>query len=100
MTEERAQYGEEKKIDDGGPAFPGEEINLMVDSGCKKCVDHLKRISPFKTIGLTKREWFAGMSLYGVLSTHGYVTGGSERASKMAYEMADAMIRAGKESQK
>jgi hypothetical protein len=61
---------------DGGPAFPG-----VTGSG------------------ISKREWFAGMALQGILQLLGSVAvdfGGPERTAKMSYDVADAMIRAGK----
>ena len=69
------------EIDDGGTAFP-------VEGG-----PNSQLISQY---GLSKREWYAGMALHGILQVHGSVVGGPERTAKMSYEVADAMIRAGK----
>lgn len=73
-------------IDDGGPAFP---TTLACDS-----------------VGLTKRDWFAGQALVGFLS-HGQRRLGEdaegnpskyfgEELSEMVYCVADAMIAARK----
>lgn len=70
---------EEKKIEDGGPAFPheeGERAGGFADT------------HPGKTL----RDDFAGLALLGILSGRGdgHLTAG-ERAA-WAYELADAMI--------
>jgi hypothetical protein len=74
--------------DDGGMAFP---------SGI-----------PGGRTGLTKREWFAGMALQGMLAhsrgnpPHGYRPPGNDHwhvaIAKEAHQLADAMIAAGKEN--
>ena len=63
--------------DDGGTAFP---IGLTQDGPCG---------------GLTKREWFAGQALRGLLSDAswpGDVRFDPERDAKIAFKFADAMI--------
>lgn len=44
------------------------------------------------TAGLTKRQWFAGMALYGLHA--GGVYGRPEYAANMAVAIADALIKA------
>ena len=65
---------------DGGPAFPSE---TGLDFHC----------------GMSKRDWFAGLALQGLLACQGEHMGifGTDRItpSKMAYEYADAMLKAG-----
>ena len=63
------------EIDSGGPAFPTSEDAAHFP-------------------GLTKREWFAGMALQGLLS--GDPSMSLEESTIWAYQHADAMIRAGK----
>lgn len=70
------------EIKDGGAAFPY----------CVWVGDHHNG----HNTGMSMREWFAGMALHGILQLHGSVVGGPERTAKMSYEVADAMIRAGK----
>lgn len=65
--------------DDNGPAFPSDN-----------------KYRQFCT-GLTKREWFAGMALQGMMSC-ALDTKHSQKANAMVcFEMADAML---KESEK
>ena len=74
------------EIDSGGMAFP---VTPTDRSG---------QIGPTE-YGLTKREWYAGMALQGILQLLGSVAvdfGGPERTAKMSYDVADAMLRAGK----
>jgi len=59
-------------INDEGPAFP-------TNGGCS---------------GLTKREWFAGMALQGLMVENGTDTPDSNLAA-WAYAAADAMLLAG-----
>jgi hypothetical protein len=66
------------EIDDSGPAFPS---NGTVWSECR--------------LGITKREWFAGMAM------QGFYTGGTkgdslESIAELSFRMADSMIDAGK----
>ncbi len=89
------------EIDSGGMAFP---VTPTDNSG---------QIGPTE-YGLTKREWFAGMALHGMLSDPSPSSRGCAEAvasnlatgrdistftgiiTKAAYHYADAMIRAGK----
>lgn len=83
---------EEKKIDDGGPAFP-RNVHSMADNG------------GFPVTGLSKREWFAGMALFGVMladierAKNGHLPIPEKAESDLAdtcYRIADAMIAEGK----
>lgn len=72
------------KINDGGPAFPTEP----------------KYTKDFQLIerdysGLTKRGWFAGMALQGMLCNpvFGNKLSDAEVLSKAAFATADAMIK-------
>ena len=66
---------------DGGPAF----------SAPKEChVDHRTG----EPTGLTKREWFAGMAMQGILANPSCVFKDSDLA-KAVYDLADAMIAEG-----
>lgn len=62
--------------DDGGPAFPRQELN---DDG-SLCHSHM---------GMSLRDWFAGQSLIAVYSGH------KTRVdiARWSYAMADAMLR-------
>jgi hypothetical protein len=51
-------------------------------------------------IGLTKREWFAGMALQGLLSNHTPDSqNDKEYFARESFLIADAMIKAGKETE-
>lgn len=80
---------EEKKIDDGGPAFPHTVKN---DDGTYFACES----------GISIRDWFAGQALAGLLS-HSFEDGsdflhetGPDAAAYQAYRMADAMLAARK----
>ena len=60
----------------GGPAFPVSEGTVQF-------------------LGLSKREWFAGMALQGALS-RGVEGVEVERIASDSFLMADAMVQAGK----
>lgn len=63
--------------DKSGPAYP-----VVAANGLGHVAD-----------GLTRREWFAGEALIGILQLHGYVTGGAGKAAQMAVEVADALLK-------
>jgi hypothetical protein len=68
-----------KEIDDGGPAYPNVSL------------DHHGFVG--RDTGLTKREWFAGMAVQGILADG---ETGTKDLVPRAYRIADAMIAAGK----
>lgn len=70
------------EIDSVGPAFP---VTPTDNSG---------KIGPTE-YGLTKREWYAGMALQGILSRDSIQFHKSTTIAVWAYDYADAMVRAG-----
>lgn len=70
------------KIDDGGPAHPFMEMTTN-DGGFT--------VTPV-SVGLTKRDWFAGMALQGLMARKNW--GQSETAASIAWALADEMIKA------
>ena len=72
------------EIDDGGTAFP-------VEGG-----PNSQLISHY---GLSKREWYAGMALQGLLANPPTILK-QLRIPELCFEYADAMIRAEKEENK
>ena len=83
----------EEKIKDE-PAFPVMEDVERFDEDQGKWVPHLVPQG-----GLTKREWFAGMAMQGMLAL-GPIEGQEDCSiqgqARHAYRLADAMIREGK----
>lgn len=69
------------EIDSGGMAFP---VTPTDRSG---------QIGPTE-YGLTKREWYAGMALQGLLANPSTILK-QAYIPELSYEYADAMIRAG-----
>lgn len=70
------------EIKDGGSAFPGMEENACgQETGWKQ--------------GMTLRQWFAGMALQGLLANPSPMLKNLD-IPELAYEYADAMLRAGK----
>ena len=76
------------EIDNGGPAFP---VTPM-DSGGQIATTMM---------GMSLREWFAGMALQGLATHQDWYLGTAEKpynpwpqVAKQAYDMADAMIKA------
>lgn len=70
------------EIDSGSSAFP---VTPTDNSG---------QIGPTE-YGLTKREWFAGMALQGLLANPSVILKQTD-IPELSFEYADAMIRAGK----
>ena len=70
------------EIDSGGAAFPTD--------GESQVATHLWHFS-----GLTKREWFAGMALQGLLANPSTILKQAD-IPELSFEYADSMIRAGK----
>ena len=62
-------------IDNGGPAFP-------VGSGDMR-----------DPVGMTLRDYFAAKAMQGLFAAGGGVTRGAEEWARLAYTMADAMIK-------
>lgn len=62
---------------DNTPAFPSEDI-------------HVNDIV-IKNFGLTKREWFAGMALQGILAYYGN-SGNETKIAQYCFGFADAML--------
>ena len=60
----------------GGPAFPVSEGTVQF-------------------LGLSKREWFAGMALQGLLANPSTILKQTD-IPELSFEYADSMIRAGK----
>lgn len=69
-----------EEIKDGGPAFPITERQEHLD-GATVCAEWP---------GISKREWFAGMALQGLM-----LAGRESRAAEIAFQYADAMISEG-----
>lgn len=70
------------EIDDGGPAFPTDSESQVGE-----------RVWHFS--GITKREWFAGMALQGMLANPSINIAKSDLCNG-AFNFADKMIRDGK----
>lgn len=79
---------------DGGPAFPDLKAADWTDrdEGIPNSVVHWRAEG-----GLTKREWFAGMALQGILACTKDYNGAEKNRGRiaMAYELADAMLAEG-----
>lgn len=69
------------EIKDGGPAFPG---SYKGQHGYHVWSD-----------GMSKREWFAGMALQGLLANPSTILKQAD-IPELSFEYADSMIRAGK----
>ena len=75
------------EVKTGGPAFPGP---YATENGQIEVV--------WKQQGMTLRDWFAGKAMQGWLSTypteHGADEVYAEGVAELAYEVADAMLKA------
>jgi hypothetical protein len=71
-------------IDDGGPAFPWED---MKDTSGE----------PRATAGMSLRDWFAGQALSGIMSNSGsFASMSDSQVAETSYSAADAMLAARK----
>ena len=70
------------EIDNGGPAFP---VTPM-DSGGQIATTMM---------GMSLREWFAGMALHGLLANPSVILKQTD-IPELSFEYADSMIRVGK----
>lgn len=71
-------------IDDGGPAFPWED---MKDTNGE----------PRATAGMSLRDWFAGQALSGIMSNSGsFASMSDSQVAETSYSAADAMLSARK----
>ena len=103
---------DEKKIDDGGAAFPGSVAISATNDGCT--LDASSRT--FKCEGMSLRDYFAGQALQGMLAnsdwygkimdtidrmntdeTPAHLTMHHDMVASQAYEQADAMLTARRE---
>lgn len=71
------------EIDSGGPAFPSEQGETS--KGWNQTYES----------GMSKREWFAGMALQGLLANPSTILKQAD-IPELSLEYADAMILAGK----
>lgn len=81
------------------PAFPADEVHYMFPKELLEKCPELREAEavPSRSIGLTKREWFAGMAMMGMLSGRKLVGEDAfEVVAQAAYCQADAMLEAGK----
>ncbi len=94
----------ENKIDDGGPAFPCEveeffeKQDRYLATGLKYTVHN--KIEVVKKPGMTLRDYFAAKAMQGMLaegtlcSIEGNATNSLEALCLIAYDYADAMLKA------
>jgi len=73
------------EIDGGGPAFPL-PVNADIDCAGRFASGYG---------GISKREWFAGMALQGLLANPSMILKQAD-IPELSFEYADAMIRAEK----
>jgi len=79
----------EVKEDNSGPAFPGSADNEN---------DYPRTSIPTRLefLGMTRRQWLAGLAMQGILSFQGGVLVKPDKPADVAvkaYAMADAMLR-------
>lgn len=89
---ENAAFVTETK-DDGGPAFPVLNKFYQAENAGQRG-SHLHYHTEIAG-GLTKREWFAGQALAGMLA-NSELTGHASDYIKWSYEYADAMLAEGR----
>jgi hypothetical protein len=70
----------------GGSAFPNTTYKINSELGNDARTE----------VGLTKREWFAGLAMQGMLQTD-YSDGDEKPIAKLAFQVADAMLSEGKD---
>lgn len=85
---------EAKKVNDGGSAFPR-----------RKILDDMGIVDIYgDTGGMSLRDWFAGQALAGLLAFPGTIEGDETKygnvTAKVAYEIADAMLKSRSEQSK
>ena len=68
------------QIEHGGPAFPCDRISVNGGVVC--------------TTGMTLRDHFAGLAMQALIAHDAQQTGWVMNSSKLAYEVADAMLEA------
>lgn len=87
-------------IDNGGPAFPHDHPTILVPSDMpQEWKDKMRQIAG-QVEGLSKREWFAGMAMQGMLANfyrEGFPDNKAFHYAQSAFHIADAMLE---ESQK
>jgi hypothetical protein len=83
-----------ERINDGGPAFPCEESELLVDQSG----DAFPMLVPTHRNGMTLRDYFAAKAMHAIVSTMPRVH--DRPASELysialgSYDYADAMLKA------
>lgn len=77
-------------MDKSGSAFPRESFEVINNVG-----EYTSHIIPAQN-GLTKREWFAGMALQGILFADWKDRASEQDLGKWAFEIADNMIKESK----
>ncbi|HHT8992811.1 TPA: hypothetical protein ACT5B2_003856 [Burkholderia cenocepacia] len=94
-TKNNRFYREAPAVDDGGPAFPVDDPFALEP----RDVTQMKRLAS----GMSLRDYFAAKALAGMLAYPGCESRGSHHnnntpdgVATMAYEYADAMLRARK----
>jgi hypothetical protein len=74
------------KIDDGGPAFPGQWYDFQPLTG--------EQVVREQWGGMTLRDYFAAKAMQSLISKHGFISDEINFAAEHSYEIADAMLRA------
>ena len=71
----------DRKIDDGGPAFPQVELDRVTGQVCDQ------------HFGMTLRDWFAGLAMQAAATNEQGANGFTfEQRAEWAYQQADAML--------